>query len=162
MAATVLNYDNLDEQRRKRARFMAPYEMDIRAKRKRLDEIYEQRRAVLESEICANIESELASKRRRRAERQSAALHDRQEQRQRQVEQPIAPPPPPASVTTTYDEETVRLMISVALETQKQTLFEPFIEEHIAVLQEHRQALTTLQQEAAAAALHDRHFTYVS
>jgi predicted anti-sigma-YlaC factor YlaD len=64
--------------------------------------------------------------------------------------------------TTTYDEETVRLMISVALETQKQTLFEPFIEEHIAVLQEHRQALTTLQQEAAAAALHYRHFTYVS
>lgn len=107
-------------------------------KRKRLQEICEGSREQVEQQVSTNINVELLSQKRRKFLRKSTTK--------------------PACTTCSqqniknFDEETVRAMIGVALETQKQSLLDLFVEEHVLFIDHHQQQHTT----------NDTDFSYVS
>lgn len=111
---------------RKRARFTGEFQdcgqeaqRDERLlRRRKLDEIYEQNRTAMEDEIQKNIDCELQQSSKRRKKK--------------------------SFFETTYDEETVRAMISVALETQKEKLFETFVEQNLEDLAHYEQVINLL------------------
>lgn len=87
-------------------------------RRRKLDEIYEADRSELESNIETNINVELERCKRRRQQSEPTKM--------------------------AYDHETVKAMIAVALETQKEKLFATFIEQNLEDLQYYEQVVDTL------------------
>lgn len=115
---------------------------DRQLKRKRLEEIADASRSQIETEIIENINVELEHIKRRK--RLTAPKKQQQNKCHRCAEK-----------SATYDEEAVRHMISVALETQKQKLVETFIEEHLDFIEQQTQSNMSLQPK-------DSDFSYVS
>jgi hypothetical protein len=121
-------------------------------KRKQLEDIVEESRAVNESEIMENINVELVRlKRRKRL--QGVATGS--------ASNIAAVATSNDSAKASYDEETVRSMIGVALETQKEKLMQLFIDEHLnslAELEQQRNELIASLQRLPS----DAHPTYIS
>lgn len=140
---------DFNTERQKRRRVMTDEEVaqetTVRGeKRKRLDFIYEQERQGLETNIIANVNVLLHQMKRRKkligkrpvaivSTVQSASTSDSSDA----SPSTIADTHCACCVTKKekqakkYDEETVHAMIGVALETQKEKLFESFIEQHL-------------------------------
>ena len=89
-------------------------------KRKLLDETYEENRFQLQHDIETNIEQQVKKKRK-----------------------------PIDQFEKTFDEETVRQMISIALDTQKEKLFETFIEQNLDDYHHFEQVIHALFDEHA-------------
>ena len=85
------------------------------SKRKLLDDIYEENLSQLQTDIETNIEQQVKKRRK-----------------------------PLDLFEKTFDEETVREMIVVALETQKEKLFETFIEQNMDDIQHYEQVIHSL------------------
>ena len=89
-------------------------------KRRKLDEIYENQKNEIEQDIQKNIDQELLVARKRRKTNFSL------------------------SSITFYDEETVKNIISIALETQKEKLFESFMKENAEDIQHYEKVIHSL------------------
>jgi hypothetical protein len=127
---TEVLVDDLNEGRRKRARYTVVVEHIRSVKRKRIEEVYEANRAAMEATISENINVELARLKKRRTVTTTAQHLQHLQQREK----------------TMYDEETVKSMIGVALEAQKEQLIESFIDEHLDLLERQRDVVESLQR----------------
>jgi len=131
-------------------------------KRKQLEDIVEESRAVNESEIMENINVELVRlKRRKRLQGVATGSASNIAAAATSVTCSSSDQQSNDSAKASYDEETVRSMIGVALETQKEKLLQLFIDEHLnslAELEQQRNELIATMQRLPS----DAHPTYIS
>lgn len=151
MTEILLDLNN-DRQKRRRVMTVEEFQEEntVRGeKRKRLDNIYEQERAGLETDIIANVNGLLQEMKRRKKLVGKSPTQSSSSNSTTIVENHCA-----CCVTKTekqakkYDEETVQAMMSVALETQKEKLFESFIEEHLDFVAQRQQYEDSLLPQA--------------
>lgn len=95
-------------------------------KRRKLEQLYDEKKVQLEQDIEKNIEEECSNAtKRRKTSAFSATLI-------------------PFKTPTSYDEQTVKKMIGIALLTQKEKLFELFLQENAEDIQHYEQVLNSL------------------
>lgn len=94
-------------------------------KRRKLEQLYDEKKVQIEQDIEKNIDQEClnASKRRKIT---------------------FSTPLPLLETPKTYDEQTVKKMITIALQTQKEKLFELFLQENAEDIQHYEQVLNSL------------------
>lgn len=172
---------DLNSDRLKRRRIMTHEEFQqentVRGeKRKRLEEIYEQQRADLETNIIANVNELLHQLKRRKklvgkrphsdtccssgnTSGSACSSSSNDYTAASSANECNTSSSNNVSEKTTdgkkYDEETVKAMMAVALETQKEKMFESFIEEHLEYIAQQKQFHDSLQP-------HEQDLSYIS